>query len=249
MHRSVLTATGLSKTYAGSAVPALDGLDLSAAEGEVVGLLGPNGAGKTTAISILCTLLRPDRGSVNICGRNAVRDPAGVRGCIGLAPQEIALYTRLSLRENLAYFGGLAGLGSAECRRRVEDCLELLELAPHASKLAGRCSGGIRRRANLAAALVHEPRLLVLDEPTSGVDAASRHRILSTIDGLRLGGTTVIYTSHYMEEITRVCSRVTIVDEGRAVAEGTPAGLVAAHPGCRDLEEVFLHLTGRTLRE
>jgi ABC-2 type transport system ATP-binding protein len=246
---ALLAASGLVMAYGKGAPPALDGLSLRVASGEVYGLLGPNGAGKTTAISIMSTLLRPGRGELSICGRDALRQPGRVRALIGLVPQEIALYPTLTARENLAYFGRLHGLGGAALAARVELCLEFVGLGSSADQRVNRYSGGMKRRANLAVGIIHQPKLLFLDEPTVGIDAQSRNLILENLLRLRDQGMTMVYTTHYMEEAQQLCSRLAIVDGGRKIAEGSAAELLAAHPGCANLEELFLRLTGRQLRD
>jgi ABC-2 type transport system ATP-binding protein len=239
----------LVKFYRGTTQPALDGLEMTIEQGEVFGLLGPNGAGKTTAISILCTLLKPTSGSLTVFGIDVLRQPAQVRRLIGLVPQEIALYPLLSIRENLAYFGRLHGLRGAELQDRIDQCLGMVSLREHADRPVAGFSGGMKRRANLAAGILHQPRLLFLDEPTVGIDAQSRHMILENLGHLREAGMTMVYTTHYMEEAQQLCDRIAIVDTGRVVAEGRPLDLIAGAVGCDNLEALFLHLTGRRLRD
>jgi ABC-2 type transport system ATP-binding protein len=226
----------------------VDGLDATVKVGEAFGLLGPNGAGKTTTLSVLCTLLRPTSGTAAVGGHDVRRDPKAIRRLIGLVPQEIALYPRLTARENLRYFGRLHGLRGKALEERVEEALATVALEEHAERPVAAFSGGMKRRANLAAAILHRPSILFLDEPTVGIDAQSRSLILGYLMRLREGGTTLVYTTHYMEEAQQLCSRVAVMDSGRIVADGTPADLLARH-GCSSLEEVFLHLTGRGLRD
>lgn len=244
-----VAARGLVKRYPGAEQPALAGLELEIRAGETFGLLGPNGAGKTTAISIFATLLRPTAGSVRLFGLDPGRRCQEVRRLIGLVPQEIALYPRLTLAENLAYFGRLHGLAGTGLKTRVNDCLAMVGLESQGKRLVEACSGGMKRRANLAAGLLHRPRLLFLDEPTVGIDAQSRHVIFENLARLKAEGMTLLYTTHYMEEARQLCDRIAIVDAGRVVALGAPADLLAAQPDCRDLEELFLRLTGRHLRD
>ena len=244
-----VAARGLVKRYPGAEQPALGGLELEIFAGETFGLLGPNGAGKTTAISILATLLRPSAGSVRLFGLDPGRQCREVRRLIGLVPQEIALYPRLTVAENLAYFGRLHGLGGAGLKDRVGDCLAMVGLEAQGGRRVEACSGGMKRRANLAAGLLHRPRLLFLDEPTVGIDAQSRHVIFENLAHLKAEGMTLLYTTHYMEEARQLCDRIAIVDAGRVVALGAPAELLAAQPECRDLEQLFLRLTGRHLRD
>ena len=246
---AVLQVERLVKVYRGAAVPAVNGLDFSVASGEIFGLLGPNGAGKTTAISIICTLLRQTSGRVLLCSQDTALNPSSVRGLFGLAPQDIALYPSLSARENLSYFGRLYGLTGRPLSSRVGECLALVGLADHADTRVDAYSGGMKRRANLAAAILHTPRLLVLDEPTVGIDAQSRNMILENLKGLRDAGMTLVYTTHHLEEAEQLCDRVAIMDRGSIIATGTPDALVRQVEGCANLEEYFLHLTGKQLRD
>lgn len=245
---AALEVRDLVKIYRGAERAAVDGLTFRVEEGEIFGLLGPNGAGKTTAISILCTLLRPTAGHVSVGGVGVTASPRQVRRLIGLVPQEIALYPRLTARENLRYFGRLHGLRGGELAERVDEALATVGLQEHAEREVGLFSGGMKRRANLAAGVLHRPRILFLDEPTVGVDPQSRSLILDYLAGLRQSGTTVVYTTHYMEEAQQLCSRVAVMDHGRIIAEGPPAELIARFR-CANLEEVFLQLTGRHLRD
>ena len=245
----LLAARGLVLTYPGATAPALAGLDLTVRRGEIFGLLGPNGAGKTTTISILCTLLRPQAGSVTLGDVDVLKHPRKVKALLGLVPQEIALYANLTARENLRFFGQMYGLTGRRLRERVAACLELVGLEEHADRVVASYSGGMKRRANLAIGILHQPRLLFLDEPTVGIDAQSRSMILANLEALRAEGMTMVYTTHYMEEAAQICGRVAVVDHGRVIAEGSPATLVAGQAGCANLEELFLRLTGRQLRD
>jgi ABC-2 type transport system ATP-binding protein len=200
---------------------AVRGISLEIAAGETFGLLGPNGAGKTTTLSMLSTLLAPSRGDVLVFGASAVDDPAEVRRRVGLAPQQISLYPTLSGQENLEFFAKLHGLDPAARQRRVDQLLGLVGLAPRRNDLVHTYSGGMQRRLNLACSMVHEPRLLLLDEPTAGVDPHSRENLFEVIRQIASAGTTVVYTTHYIEEAERLCDRIAIIDEGRIAAMGT----------------------------
>jgi ABC-2 type transport system ATP-binding protein len=246
---AVLQVRGLVKFYRGSTEPAVKDLDFSILSGEVYGLLGPNGAGKTTAISIICTVLRPTRGTAIVCSKDVSRDPAAIRSLIGLAPQDIALYPTLTARENLRYFGRLHGLSGRLLDERVDECLAMVGLGDAGGKRVGAFSGGMKRRANFAAAILHAPRVLVLDEPTVGIDAQSRNLIFANLRALRSSGTTILYTTHYMEEAEQLCDRVGIIDKGTLVAEGAPRSLIGRFDGCTNLEDTFLRLTGTHLRD
>ncbi len=244
-----VSATQLHKSFDGQ--PAVNGFSLTIDEGEIFGLLGPNGAGKTTTIRMLATVLAPDAGDAHIGGHSIVSAPREVRRIIGLCPQDIALYEDMSARDNLLFFGRMGGLTLREARTRAVECLETVNLTARADERVARFSGGMKRRVNLAIALVNRPRLLFLDEPTVGVDPQSRASIYDTIRALAHGGTTVLYTTHYIEEAENLCSRVAIIDAGRIIALDTPEGLHGLLPDAErpTLEDVFLHLTGRTLRD
>jgi len=215
---------GLRKRFGSSL--AVDDVGFEIAEGEAYGLLGPNGAGKTTTISMICGLLDGDAGEVTLGGARLSEAPARVKAQIGYVPQEIALYPDLSARENLTFFARLYGLGGRELRSRIDEVLELVDLAGRADERVGTYSGGMKRRINIAAGLLHRPRLLVLDEPTVGVDPQSRNAILERVAELNRDGMALLYTSHYMEEVERLCDRIGILDGGRMIAEGTRRELV-----------------------
>jgi ABC-2 type transport system ATP-binding protein len=221
----VLQCRGLRKAY-GERVAVAD-VGFAVAPGETYGLLGPNGAGKTTTISMVCGLLRRDAGEVTVAGRPMSPEATDAKAAIGLVPQDVALYEDLSAEENLRFFGRLQGLSGRELAARVAEVLEVVGLADRAGDRVGEYSGGMKRRANIAAGLLHRPRLLVLDEPTVGVDPQSRNAILESVEALAGEGMSVLYTTHYMEEAERLCDRIGIIDEGRLIAEGTRRELVA----------------------
>ncbi len=201
---------------------AVDGVSLQLGKGESVGLLGPNGAGKSTTISMLSTLMPPDSGDVVFQGASAVRNPAPLRSALGIVPQEIALYPELSAQENLEFFGGLYGLRGARLKAATDDALGIVGLADRRRDTVKSYSGGMKRRINMAAALLHEPEILIMDEPTVGIDPQSRNHILESVRRLnRERGLTVLYTSHYMEEVEQLCDRVYVMDAGRIIADGT----------------------------
>jgi ABC-2 type transport system ATP-binding protein len=206
---------------------AVDGVGFQVGPGETYGLLGPNGAGKTTTISMICGLLRRDGGEVTVAGVSLDRDPEKVKAAIGYVPQDVALYLDLSGLENLRFWGRLYGLGGRDLAERVEATLEVVGLTERAGDKVADYSGGMQRRLNIAAGLLHRPRLLVLDEPTVGVDPQSRNAILANVEALGGQGIAVLYTTHYMEEAERLCDRVGIIDQGRLIAEGTRRELVA----------------------
>ncbi|MEZ6016175.1 MAG: ABC transporter ATP-binding protein [Planctomycetota bacterium] len=274
--------TGLRRSF--GALRAVDGLDLEVRRGEALGLLGPNGAGKTTTLRILSTLASRDGGEVRVLGLDPATDGAALRARIGVVPQEIALYSALTARENLEFFAAAHGVPRAKLGARVDWALGVAGLADRARSRVEGFSGGMKRRLNIVASMLHEPELLFLDEPTAGVDPQSRNHVFDFVEALRAEGLTLIYTTHLMGEVERLCDRIVVMDRGRAVAAGTlaelqelptvkralgaglqlgagvdleraaetlrAAGIAAevrdTRPG---LEEVFLALTGRALRD
>ena len=215
---------GLARSF--GEVEAVRGVSLHIDEGETVGLLGPNGAGKTTTLSMLAALLAPSSGDAEIFGISLCREAWTVRRLVGLAPQEVSLYPELTADENLRFFGRLYGLGGARLRERADEMLDLVGLLPRRQDRVATYSGGMKRRLNLACSLLHAPRLLLLDEPTVGVDPQSRDRIFDAVRELARHGRTILYSTHYMEEAERLCDRITIMDEGRIVAAGTLSELL-----------------------
>ncbi len=222
--RPILEVRDLTRRY--GSFTAVDGLSFQVEAGEPYGLLGPNGAGKSTTLSMVCGLATPDAGQVLIDGVSMTERPSEAKARVGFVPQEIALYHDLSARENLAFFGRLHGLWGANLARRIAEVLELVRLSDRADHRIETFSGGMKRRVNIAAALLHEPALLILDEPTVGVDPQSRTAILDGIADLNDAGMAIVYTSHYMEEVERLCRRIGIVDGGRLIAEGTRHELI-----------------------
>ena len=214
-----LRVAGLTKRY--GTTTAVSGLNFEIAEGEIFGLLGPNGAGKTTTIAMLATQRAPSSGDATLFGHSACKDPYRVRQMIGFAPQEVSLYPALTAAENLQFFGRIYGVKQSDLRDRVDELLALVGLDAHRDAQVGIFSGGMKRRLNLAASLVHRPKLILLDEPTAGVDPQSREQILKIIGGLRDDGNAILYTTHYMEEAERLCDRLGILSEGKLVAVGT----------------------------
>ena len=248
-HTLLLGAEGLTKTYPHSRTPALASFSLSIGPGEIVGLLGPNGAGKTTAISLMTGLFAPDSGRVHICGVDFSNTP-GKRGNGSAWFRSTSPCTpSLTAAENLSYFGRMYRINGRELKERVKACLEMVGLSNSAHGRIDAFSGGMQRRANLAVALLHRPRLLFLDEPTAGVDPQSRNMILDRLSELSRSGVGMLYTTHYIEEAEKICSRIAVIDEGRTIAHGSPRELTAAHPDCNDLGQLFLRLTGKDLRD
>jgi len=219
----------------------VDGISFSLEEGELFSLLGPNGAGKTTTISMVCGLLRPTSGEVSIAGIPMGRHPLDAKRCIGVVPQEIALYPRLTARQNLEFFGRIYGLSGSTLSARVDELLEFVELADRGDDRIENFSGGMKRRVNIAAGLIHQPRVLLMDEPTVGVDPQSRRRILDTIAHLKEEqGIAIIYTTHLMEEAQELSNRVGIIDHGKLIAVGTQAELTRS---VNELDRVEVELS------
>jgi len=250
---ALIEIDAVTKRYRGADTAALDRVSLTVEPGTIFGLLGPNGAGKTTLISILLGLVRKDGGAVRVAGHDMDRELPAIRRLCGLAPQDLGFYPMLSVEENLRFYGGAGGLAGAALAQRVDFACDTAQLGEHRDKRAERLSGGLKRRLNLALSLLHAPRILVLDEPTVGVDPQSRAFILEVIRRLRQEqGLTVIYTSHYMDEVQQLCDRAAILDQGRVLAQGTLRELldgVAGSKPARNLEELFLNLTHRRLRD
>ena len=220
----VLEVRGLVKRF--GARTAVDDVSFSIGPGETFGLLGPNGAGKTTTISMVCGLLDPNAGSVSVAGHPMRGNAIEAKAAIGLVPQDLALYEDLTARDNLRFFGRLQGLSGRTLGARIDEVLEVVGLADRATERIDTYSGGMKRRANIAVGLLHRPQLLVLDEPTVGVDPQSRNAILESVEVLSRSGLSVLYTTHYMEEAERLCDRIGIIDDGKLVAEGTRRALI-----------------------
>jgi ABC-2 type transport system ATP-binding protein len=220
----VLGAEGLVKKYGNRTV--VEGVSFHIRAGETYGLLGPNGAGKTTIISMVAGLIRADAGSIRIAGEVMAPSSIRARRHFGLVPQELAIYPDLTAKENLRFFGRLQGMGGQELKLRTAEVLELIGLADRAGEQTRKFSGGMKRRLNIGIGLLHRPTLLILDEPTVGVDPQSRNSILESVEVLATEGMAVLYTTHYMEEAERLCNRIAIIDEGRIQAEGTRNELV-----------------------
>jgi ABC-2 type transport system ATP-binding protein len=225
MTDSVLIADSLRKSFGD--LTAVDGVSFTIAEGETFGLLGPNGAGKTTSISMVCGLLEPDGGTVTVAGEQIRTTSTRGRASIGLVPQNLAIYPDLTGEENLKFFGRLYGITGDDLEARIAEVLEVIGLTDRKDDHTKEYSGGMQRRLNIGIGLLHRPRLLILDEPTVGVDPQSRNAILESVESLSAQGMAVLYTTHYMEEAERLCDRVAIIDEGQIQAEGTRRELVA----------------------
>lgn len=234
---------------------AVKDISFTIGKGEIFGLLGPNGAGKSTVINMMCGYLEPTSGDTLIDGQSITGEPRKVKRMIGVVPQEIALYNDLNARENLEFFGEIYGLSSHERKERAQALLHFVGLYDRRKEAVKKFSGGMQRRINMAIALMHQPAFLMMDEPTVGVDPQSREHIFATIEQLRDQGTTILYTTHYMEEAERLCNRIAIMDEGQFIALGTLEQLLAMRDQNREvqrphgLQELFIQLTGKTLRD
>jgi ABC-2 type transport system ATP-binding protein len=234
----------LSHTYAGAALLALDNVTLTIARGTFFGLLGPNGAGKTTLISVMTGILPLQKGEVSVLGRRLSQERDAVLTLTALVPQDYAFYPRLTGRENLRFFAGINGLHGALAAERMDKAITICGIRDYLDRMAGAYSGGLKRRLNLAIGLLNDPRVLYLDEPTVGIDTQSRRIILEAIKALKTEGNTVIYTSHYMEEVEQLCDTVAIIDSGRVIEHQSIRDLLRPKPGsgADPLEQVYLRL-------
>lgn len=248
---TVLRLEGLIKKYDNRAV--VDSLSLDIRKGEIFGLLGPNGAGKSTTMNMICSLLKPTAGNISLFGMDIKKDAKRIKNKIGYIPQDLAIYDNLKAWENVELFTSLYGIKGNELKKAIDESLDFVGLLDRKNSFAKTFSGGMKRRLNIACALGHKPELLIFDEPTVGIDPQSRNFILERIKKANENGTTVIYTSHYMEEVEAICTRVAIMDNGKIVACGTPDELKNLVCRSKDeqitLEQVFLTLTGKTLRD
>lgn len=256
----MISVRSVSKSF--GKIKALENISFNIEKGEIFGILGPNGAGKSTIVNILNTLVKPDAGTVIIDGINTKNDGRKIKLIMGVVPQEIALYEELSAYENLMFWGGLYDIPEVELRKNVNKTLEIVDLAGRKDDRIKTFSGGMKRRINIACSLLHNPKILVLDEPTVGVDPQNRNHIFEVIEKLNNEGMTIIYTTHYLEEAERFCDKISIIDVGRIIAQGTlkeldeisrirNAGGVIEEINSRgtNLESIYLKLTGKELRD
>ena len=239
----------LTKQYPHSAKRAVSSLTFEIQEGSVFGLLGPNGAGKSTTVMMLCGLMRPDAGSISVFGLDVLENGADIRKRIGVAPQEIALFPTLTAYENLFYFGRMYGMRATDITSQIKKYLHIFGLSEKGNKIVSTFSGGMKKRLNLIAAILHRPNLIILDEPTAGVDVQSRNMILDFLKSMKYEGSTIIYSSHVLEEAERICSHLGIIDEGKLITTGTRTSIMSAHHECKNLEQIFLKLTGKNIRD
>ena len=237
----MISVEGLTKRF--GQVTAVDGVSFEARDGEVTGLLGPNGAGKTTALRMLYGLMRPDGGRIAVDGVDAAADPGGARARMGVLPDAHGLYQRFTAREHLRYFGQLRGLAGAALDRRVDELVELLDMGAIAGRRAQGFSHGERSKVSIGRALIHDPRTVLMDEPTNGLDVGSTRAVRGLIRRMREEGRCVLFSSHIMQEVAALCDRIVILAEGRVAAEGTPDEL-RARTGHANLEDAFVALSG-----
>ena len=247
-HDNAIEINHLSKIYYGAAYPAISDVSLNIKTGSIFGLLGPNGAGKTTLISMLCGLLQPSGGNAIILGLTTEKYLEKIKYLIGIAPQEIALYSTLTAYENLRFIGKMYGINGDRLKKRINECLEIVGLQSFAGKLVQTFSGGMKRRLNLIAGLLNDPKILFLDEPTEGVDVQSRNVIIEHLKLLNKQGCTIVYTSHLMEEAQNFCTDIVLIDNGVIIANGKPNEMIAKN-ATENLEQLYLKLTGKKLRD
>lgn len=240
---------GVSRQYKNAVRPAVNDLSLNIPDKSIFGLLGPNGAGKTTLISMLCGLFRPDKGEIITNGQNLTAHAKDIKQIIGVVPQEIALYSKLTAYENLMFLGHMYGIETGELKKRITENLQILGLKDNADQQIRTFSGGMKRRVNLIAGVLHYPKLLILDEPTVGVDIQSKTAIIEHLKKMNNEhGTTIFYTSHHLDEAEDFCTDIAIIDEGKLITEGKTKALIADN-NCKTIEEVYLKITGHRFRD
>ncbi len=248
MANSAIEVINLIKIYKGASIPAVNNISFSIEQGSIFGLLGPNGAGKTTTLSILCGLIKATSGEASVLGLSLNNNIHEIKQLIGVVPQDIALYPTLTAYENLRYIGNMYGLSGKDLNTKIQDNLEIVGLSSQSKQRLETFSGGMKRRINLVAGILHSPKILFLDEPTVGVDVQSRNLITEHLHLLNKKGCTIIYTSHLMEEAEHLCSAIAIIDHGEIITSGEPKAVMKEH-GTENLEQLFLKLTGKTLRD
>ncbi|WP_432662928.1 ABC transporter ATP-binding protein [Wukongibacter baidiensis] len=242
---TLLKATDLKKYFKN--VKAVDGINFEVKKGEVFGLLGPNGAGKSTTISMISTLINPNYGDIIYKGKSILKEPRVLQKSLGVVPQDIALYPTLTGNENLRFWGNVYGLKGKELKRRIEEVAEIIGIKDRLKDKIEKYSGGMKRRINIGSALLHKPELLIMDEPTVGIDPQSRNHILDTVLELNREGMTIIYTSHYMEEVEYLCSRISIMDKGKIIASGTKEELIDTIKGSKRISLSFDRITEKLI--
>lgn len=247
MTSDAIEIQNLKFSYSENSGVVFDGFNLSVRAGERFGLLGPNGAGKTTLMNLMTGVIKPLGGSIRVLGRDIVLDSKEVKGCFGFIPQQHSFYQELTPAENLEFFGAWAGLRNAEIQERTSELLEVLGLLHVRDKVVAKFSGGMKSRVNLAIGVIHRPKILFLDEPTAGVDVQTRHAILQYLKHLNGAGTTLVYTSHLLNEAENLCTRVALLDQGKVIVENDLPQLLEYKSG--GLEALFLNLTGKSYRD
>lgn len=245
---NAIECQNLKKSYDHKKSYVINDFSLSIQAGEIFGLLGPNGAGKTTSLSMMCGLLSPTSGDLQVAGLNYAQNRTEIQEKIGVVPQEYALYPTLTAFENLEYFGSLYNLKGKDLKNRIELGLEKVNLLDFKNRFIKDFSGGMKRRINLLTGILHQPEILFLDEPTVGVDIQSKEVIISILKELNQNGTTIIYTSHHLNEAENFCTQIAIIDKGKILVEGTPENLINEVKGANSLEDVLLELTGNQIR-
>lgn len=248
MPQEILHIEKLVKRYRNAELTTLNGLDLVVNEGEIYGFLGPNGAGKTTTVNILLGLLDYDSGKIEVFHKSLLNNQEYIKQHIGFVPQNIALFPELTAFENLFFFGSIYGLDKVSLKKRIEYFLEIFDLIRYKNRSIKFFSGGMKRSINLIAGVLHKPKLLLLDEPTAGIDVQSKDFILDNLKKINSEGTTILYTTHDMEEAQVLCSKIGIIDKGILIAEDTPQKLICKFAHGEDLKSVYLHLTGSHIR-
>ena len=248
MADAAIEVKNLFKKYTDAAIPAVNNISFTIEKGSIFGLLGPNGAGKTTTISILCGLKTATSGEATVLGLSLKKQISEIKQIIGVVPQEIALYPTLTAYENLRYIGNMYGLRGKNLTNKIQENLEVVGLATHSNHRVETFSGGMKRRINLVAGILHSPKILFLDEPTVGVDVQSRNLITEHLHLLNKQGCTIIYTSHLLVEAEHLCSAIAIIDHGQIITSGEPKAVIKEN-GTENLEQLFLKLTGKTLRD
>lgn len=249
MAENIIEITNLYKKYKNSDEFSVNDISLNIDKNEIYGILGPNGAGKTTLISMLSGLIKPTSGQFKINGLSPQKHSSKIKQIIGIVPQEYALYPTLTAKENLMFFGSLYGLKHRNLHKSIDESLEIMGLSKFADKKVDQFSGGMKRRCNLIAGTLHNPKVLFLDEPTVGVDVQSKKVIIDYLKELNNNGTCIIYTSHHLSEAEEFCTKIAIIDKGKIHAVGTPEELVAQISTAENLEDVFISLTGKELRD
>lgn len=249
MNTEAIKIENVFKKYKDTDTFVVRDVSVSIAKGEIFGLLGPNGAGKTTLISMMCGLLKPTSGKISVLGKSYSDSPKEIHQIIGIVPQEYALYPTLTARENITYFGSMYGLRGKELKQKTNEALTRLGLGKFADKAIETFSGGMKRRVNLIAGVLHNPKVLFLDEPTVGVDVQSKNVILEFLRELNYTGTTIVYTSHHLSEAENFCTKIAIIEQGGIYASDSPENLINRTESATNLEEVFISITGKQLRD